>query len=820
MRKFLYKFLYLISIACVLYATILLGAFGYLKSQEKKLLTKVHTAFSKISDGNLTIESIHASLVPQFPFFGIVLQDVVLRDKNWRHHQKDIFQAKQVLVQLESLPLLLGKINVKSLNMINGRIQLLTDTTQYSNHDIFIQQQNNNKGLLELKKINFESFEFEFTNPPKNKNISLSIEQLSIRSKQEGHQLTLAAKGMILVRQLGFNLTKGVFLRNKNCDLDLTCIFNAQEKALRFRQQKIAIEGQQLEFDADFWLKAPEPKFFLAVKSPNLNYKKTIEWMSRGIQQPLKNISIEKPFELNIVLEGKLKNQPIPKIALSGQLKNNTVITKFGTFEKTNFQVSYNNSAEHDSLYGDHYAQLKLYRMNAQFRKMNIWADSSIVTNLTAPVINTNLKAQFELTKLNPIIGGKAFTFQQGNAVINMQLKACLALNKDSISDIDGSIDIQNAGFSYLPRKLKFNNSNFSFHFNDQDIILKEGLINTQNSQFRLKAEAKDFFKLYHKSPEQLYFTASLQSEKVDLNEFERFLNKRLNTKTQSTKKSSDLSNIIDKALALSKTAINLQFQNLSYKKFNAENIQAQLTLLPNGIRISNAQLNHAGGISYLNGNLINWPVDKSHFNIQAQTKNVKIDQLLEGFANFGQYTLLPDQIKGQLTMHAHLEGDFDTKNRLVTDSVLGKVHFSFEQGELIQFKPLLRMGKILLKKKRLELVKLQPISNTLYIRGHQITIPNMLIQSDLIDMQLKGVYNLKKGTDLDVHIPMFDKEKEELQHFDPKMHKGYWIYVKAKDDAKGKIKYEWKIQNKEIAEARNERKQRKKAKEQLQTNP
>jgi hypothetical protein len=119
-------------------------------------------------------------------------------------------------------------------------------------------------------------------------------------------------------------------------------------------------------------------------------------------------------------------------------------------------------------------------------------------------------------------------------------------------------------------------------------------------------------------------------------------------------------------------------------------------------------------------------------------------------------------------------------------------------------------MGRFAFRKKRLSNVHFGKLTNVFTINGDAISIPPMFINSDLISLQLKGIYNLGIGTDLQIEIPLFKLDKEELNAHPTNASKGFRLYVRARDNELGHLQYSWKLRNKEIAKARAERKRRK----------
>ena len=539
--------------------------------------------------------------------------------------------------------------------------------------------------------------------------------------------------------------------------------------------------------------------------------------MAPNIRRPLDSFIFDQPIAISVIIAGRLKHQPNPWVRLKSVISNNTLHTKFGQFDSVNMVAQYNNGGRIDTLYGDLNSSIKIDGLKASYKGIAFKADSTYVYNLVSPAITTIIKGEFEIKKLNMLIGKNSFRFGVGTAKINVKYVGSLSKSNDTTADIDGDINIQNAAVSYLPRQLKFTNCNINLHLYNQDIELKESSINTQKSKIIVSAISKDFLSLYIHHPEKVLFEAQVRSDKIDLNEFQHFLIKRKASTIKKTKLSKFvMPDAIDRTFDLSRTNLSINIQKVVYKKFEANNIVAQLSLLYDGLTLNNVQLNHADGSIKMNGRVYENEEDNTLFNINANVQKVAVDKLLYGFGNFGQATFLPENIKGHISLNSNLSGRFNGKGQFVLGSLRGNTGFELVDGELIQFRPLIKMGKIIFRRKRLEQVHFAPLKNNLSINGNAIQIPPMMIRSDLINMQIGGVFNLDKGTDVDIEIPLFNNDKADLSDNNEEKGKsaGYKVYVKGKDDELGNIHFKWSLKNKEIAAARAERKKAKQKRE------
>lgn len=820
-KRLLQKITKITGLLIIIFLMMLGSLNWYVSSHKQALLSLVQQQFHASFQGTLLISDIEPSIGKQFPNISFVLKDICIRDSQWAKHHHDFVQAKKLFVQVKLWPLLMGKFQLRKFILSDGSINLFEDQNGYNNHSIFKnekrQAEQNSGEDLKLRRLELENIRFSYTHYHHFKNFDFYITQLDAWIDHKNTIKNIHSNADITINNLSFNTHKGSFLKNKNVAFDFQFTYDTKQNTLVFDRQKLMVNNTVLKISALFQLGYLKQNFSLEMYAPKMDYKEGVSWMTPNIRRPLDSFTLAQPIALSVMISGRLNHQRSPWVRLKSIISNNTLYTKFGQFDSVNMTAQFNNGGSIDTIYGDRNSSIKIDGLRASYKGIPFTADSTYVYNLVAPAITTIIKGEFEIKKLNALIGKNSFRYGLGTAKINIKYVGSISKKNDTTADIDGDIHIQNGAVSYLPRQLKFTHCNINLHLHNQDIELKESSIHTQKSTISLSGIAKNFLGLYLHDPEKVVFDVQLRSHKIDLNEFQQFLIKRTAPAVKKTKSSRfPMPDAIDKTFDLSQTNLSLNIHQLVYKKFEANNIIAQLSLLYDGISLHQVQLDHADGRINLNGRVYENDADNTLFHLNAKVQKVAVDKLLYGFGNFGQSTFLPENTKGNISLNSNLSGRFNSKGQFVLGSLKGNTYFELANGELIHFKPLIKMGKIIFKRKRLERVRFANLKNNLSINGNAIQIPPMMVRSDLINMQIGGVFNLHNGTDVDIEIPLFGNDNTSLSENNEQKGSigGYKVYVKGKDDEQGNIHFKWSLKNKDIEAARAERKRAKQKRE------
>lgn len=808
----------LFKIFLVLIGIFMLGIAGmylYVSRHKKEMLQLVQNKFSDSYNGTLTIRDIEPALWKQFPNISLVLQDVVIRDTLWNLHKTDFINVKNVYLKLKFWPLLKGDIQIGKLLVSDAQMTLFENKDSVMNKGIFAKEkkkeQAKSKNNFNLNDFELENFRFRFTHYHNKKHFEFQVPYLAGRVDELQDQLHFHTKGLVKVQHFTFNTDKGSYFKNKDIAIDIAFFFNTAKNLLTLDQQVFEIDGSKLSLTGKFFLAKADNFFTADIHSDKIDYKKGLSWVPPTVKHSLDSFLFERPVNLDMHLEGRLKDQRIPYVVIRSNFADNKLDSKFGQFDSLSFNLYYINGSKKDSLYGDEYSYMEITKLKTLFYGIPVTADTTTVYNLKLSKVKTHAKASFPVKKLNNLLGRQSFLFGKGNADIDLEYEGGLKKEAPYPTNVSARIDIRKAEMTYLPRQIKLHDCNVFLQVKDNDIQVVESVLHTQKSEIKVMALARNFFSLYRTNPDKLIIDATVKSDRIDLNEFQSFLQRRGATAPASKAGKSGTPDFLDEALDVSRTNLDVAIRTLIYKRFEANNIKARLTLLQNGIDMHQVSLLHSNGDISMSGKFSGSNSDKPSFNIEADIKQASLDKLLYSFDNFGQESFGPENLRGTIDVKTKVSGYFNANAQLVPRSLNGTASFEIRRGELIDFRPLQRMGRLVFKKDRLAHIHFEKIKNTLTIDRNRIFIPPMWINSDLIDMQVQGVYNLDIGTDILVEIPLFRFNKEDIAEDSTlSNNKGFRLYVQAKDNEAGEMKFKLKLKNSDINEAREERKKNK----------
>ncbi|WP_158542163.1 AsmA family protein [Pedobacter chinensis] len=800
MKRWLKITLRILSVLIILVIlTWLAGAF-YISRNKKEVLSSILAQLNKNLNGQITATSMEPTLLKSFPGVSVSLNGVLLRDSLWSKHKHDLLKAQDIDVSLNVLSLIVGNVNINQIAINDASIYIYTDSTGYSNTSIFKskpaeeKQSSNKTSALEIKKIDFNKVNLVLDNQKRFKLFNFNIDQIQGRMQYPDSGWTGKIKLKTQVNSFAFNTKKGSFLKDKSLEGTLSAHYSRKLDAVILDPEILKIGGHPFKIGAKIDL--DKSAFAISIAVDKILFRNVALLLSPNISSKLLKFGIEKPIDIrgNIIDDGSGKyGDPLIKVGIT--VRDNVVSIPSGKLTAANFDGSFTNQDTVGGIIGDENSSIKFHRLTAKYFNAPIKVDTFTVNNLSRPIATGLVTSQFPLSNLNNSLGTQDFVFKQGTADLRLYCKADIDNFRFTKPVVSGKIKIANADILYVPRKLHLVKSALDINFDQNDLSIQNGHFQLGKSELNVSCSIANFANLYYTDPDKILVNLKMHSPQLYLNEFLPFLGPR-NTKKKASSGNSmktaskELSNVLE----VSKMNIKLTVGKAIYDKFLAKNLNADISLRGEGIYLNKISVEHAGGTLALDGNIIQQPASNL-FKINSKISHVSVKDFFYSFDNFGQETITNKNLKGYLSSLVNISGRISHAGKILPRSINGKVIFNLNNAALVNFEPMVKVGKFAFANRNLSNVEIKNLDGTLNIRGDKVEISPMQVNSSALNFNVKGIYALGPGTDVAMDIPLRNpkgdenltsKEKREARM------RGIVLHLKAIDDEKGGIKIRW----------------------------
>ncbi|MCW3122139.1 MAG: hypothetical protein JWQ38_1631 [Flavipsychrobacter sp.] len=781
-----------------------LGIALYISKNKASLLKQITAELNEGMNGTLSVESMEPELIRGFPAISVTLKNVLLRDSLYPQHHHDLLKAKDVRVAINAFSVFRRVPEIMNVAINNGSIYLFTDSSGYTNAHIFnrnkVADTSSEKKRPRINHVFLNNIDFTFQNDAKFKLFHLDIHNMEsiVNYNAVGWEATFRQEAF--VRSFSFNTGRGSYMKDKDLSMNISMSYNRSQEVLNVPEQSIRVGNETIGINGTFNFSKKPTEFVLNIGAKNIIFKNAKALLTSVIADKLNIIDIEKPLEVHANINGSMKFRDTPLVHVTWVVKDNILVTPAGKVKDCSFTGLFYNLVDTAGGHTDDNSKVILYGFKGSYEDIPFTADTVIAFNLIRPVIEGRFHSRFPLQQLNPIIGGNTFAFNSGSVSLDLLYKGGIMADDTTESYIYGPIQVSNASMTYLPRNLSFVNTSALIDFQGTDVFVRNAKVQSGSSVLVMNGSLRRFLNFYYEDPAKIVLDWQIRSSRINLNEFRSFFYRRgakyaagpQAAAKPPSGKVTRLSRQLDDVLSYSSVHMLLQVDEVLYKDFTANNINADITMEQSGIALTNISVNNSGGRLVVHGAL-DQRGTVNNFHVVADIDNVHIQQFFHSFSNFGQDAITDKNLRGNLFAKADVSGSITDNGAIMPGSFNGAIAFDLRDGALVNFEPFIKLSKYVFRNRNLSNVTFKDLKNSLDIKGDKITINPMFIESSAINMKARGVYSLSKGTQIDIDIPLRNPKKDELILDDElkqeRAMKGIVLHLQATDGEDGSVK-------------------------------
>ena len=795
----------LLVLVIVLYAV----AFFYIKANKAKIIKQLTEQVSTKLNGKLIIGDADVSLFKKFPRIAVVIKNISLTDSLFAQHKHTFFSAKEAFINLNIFKLINKNQPLTGLTLQDASIYFYTDTSGYTNTYLLKGKKDSSGGPkkttdeINLKSIGLTNVRFVLDDRKREKLHDFDVKDLTVKLNDETEFLNMNADANILINSLAFNLPKGTFLKGATFTGDFKLKYGKETQVLSFDSIDVKIAGKPFNLSGKFDLGDKNPAFSLNVYARKILYEDVKKLLPIRIAKSLSMVSLDKTIAASAKLTGPLRGGE-PYILANWVVENSNLKTPFLDFENASFSGYFNNEVVVGQPRYDPNSIIFVKNFKAEWQGLPVSSNKIEILNLEIPTLTCDLKSAFPLADLNEIIPTNSLQLTSGDAAILLSYKGPIEKNNNTNSFLNGNISFKNGTMIYVPRNVELKNLNGLLLFKNSDVFIQnlQGMV--LDNKIVMNGTAKNILTLINTAPNNVKIDYNIFSPELNLSAFTYLLKKRnaVVRKTTGNKKSfGDMAFKIDNVLERGIIDLTLNAGKISYKKFNANNLNASITLLQDRYVINNVSMQTAGGSMNLNGQLLNSSQNYHTANVNATLNGVDVKKIFTAFNNFGQDGITANNLEGQLTAKVNTSVNINDEGAVLPSSAKGVVDFSLKNGALNNFEPIKKIQNFIFKKRDFDNIRFAELKDKLEINNGDIKMNKMEIQSTVLTLFVQGVYGKKSGTDLSIQIPLNNLKKRE-EDYNPvnigtDKKAGRSIYLRGKTGSDGNVNFKLDLFNK-----------------------
>lgn len=712
--------LFIIALAVVL---------GY--AYEDKIKQFSVQQINKSVDAKIKVDVIELSFLSHFPNASLDFKNVGVFSKD--STIKDVLiDAKHIYLSFDIFDILKENYSLKELVLEDATVNLAINAK--GEHNLHIIKNSNDdkdstKFFLNLSSVNILSSTFNYTNEATKQSLNLLVKKAKLNGNftSENFKINLIGKNII---ERFVNNNREIII-DKSVDLDV--VFTAEPNSGIYNLSKgnISYQGIKMDLTGNLSIYKNALKVNATVKANNLDIENAIKNLPSESKASFKDYNPKGLISLEANVNGYIGGSEIPHIQFVSNLQKASFSIKEPKLSFNNLQLKleYNNGKNSDLKS----STITIDKLQTGSNLGNVRGDIKIA-NLWKPQIKMDLISKLNLEDVKEMLKVDTIRKMSGNADIHSWINLSLSYIDSTDSwglnniSMDHNFTLENASFAFNNSQLEYDSINATGRIEDNNISVKNLVLNSNNTVLKGSISINNLpIDLFQKPAQKINIIGDISSNHLTFKQLVAAF-----PSSEST--DSRFSNNIYLNL-------NLHIGSFQYDKISASNVEGRLLMNNRKLYSNSITLNAFEGNIKASFLMDGSEQGVYHFISDGNISKVNISTAFNQLNNFGQETITDKNIKGSLLSTYNLKTDFDENWDIIKPSVEMSSELELSNGELVDMTSLNAL-KDYTKIDDFSNIHFSTLKNNIYIKNEKITIPDMEIHSDKMNIDLKGVHD------------------------------------------------------------------------------
>lgn len=769
----------------------------YFYYNKVQIVNQINKEISEKINGTIHIGDIKYESFKEFPNLSLNFEQVEIKDSLWVVHKRTLLKADNIRIRLDLIHLLLNEIVLDKIEIDGATSHLFVAKNGYDNTRIF---KSRLKGASDKESIDISVDELllnqvHFISENKQNNKLFDFGKISLKSKivyqhEDWHTnlyLETSAKSM------AFNTLNGSFMQDKTVKGTFDINYIKKKNSINIETQNMKIGKDLFHVKGDFSLNKDIAPFEITIKTTIL-WRDASRLLTNNISSKLDKFDLQKPINANCKIKGDWNKKGEPEILVNTTIRNNELHLPDAVISDCSFRASFTNNSKKGMGFNDKNSIILVQNGSGIFKKIPFKIPRGTIVDFENTIASGSITSNFDMIQLKEIISDDFMNFSKGHAKVNLNFKANIINLEFQKPHFTGNVAVKNTTVKYGPRNLTFQDTELQLDFTESALIIKKLEFKDRLNQVFMEGKINNFLNLYYDNPEKMVVNWSIYCPYFDVKQLVELVANSRAKEMKKPNKTDNFSNKLNSVVDKSQVVLNLKADKMVYGKLLATNAKMTVLLMDSKLIIKKGWVQSSGGTISFDGQI--GPQKKTYlFKSNVQINHVGMERFLTSFNNFGIQSFAPKNIKGKLTAAAAVKGTLFSGGKLDLNSLIGKSQFDISKGALIDFQPIRKIAKFVFPFRNTDSIVFSELSAHLKLKGDQVHIKDLKVSSNILNLDVNGIYSFKDATNLSMIIPLRNPKKDEkikdtIKKEDQR-YKGIILYLKAIDE-EGKMKIKW----------------------------
>ena len=704
------------------------------------IINYVVASVNKNLNAKVAVAKIDLTFWASFPNLSVDFENVLISDSLNSIVQTDtVLYSELIRLKFNPMDVWAGKYELKKLEIHPGTIQLRIDENGRENYNILkkSEEETESKFNLKLEKVTFEGIRFVYADKTSGQFYTSLVDDLELKGEFNEKEFTLAAKSHVFVNEI--KSQQVVFVKNKPVSFDIEIAVNSEKSTFEIPSATILIS--QLPFQLQGKVNPNELYFNISAKQ--LKLEEVASKLSSQLDD-IKKFDGQGFFNLNLILKSDNQKDSPVAIYCNFDIKNGSIREPSQNLKFTNIYL--NGEFSNHAGKGKEFIKVSDLRFNTV---SGPFQGEFLLTNFSQPHYQGKAKGNVDLKSIHALFHIPYIDQIEGSLGLTgkFDLKTDIdAAGQSSIQIVkaNATLDMKEINVSVLNDTRAFKSLNGIVSLDGNEAALQDIRVRIAQSDFQLNGLFQNISNYVSKKG-SLIANVDLQS---------KFINaKDLSSESVSEKIDIQAERAFILPDDIEGTAL-LHIGQLKYETHTFNQLQSNLRIAKRVLTFDNLSLQNSGASMRGNAEIKEIKPEILLISTNVSSDNIYFKNLFKEWNNFDQEVIKEDNISGKAHIDLSFQAPFDMRSGIEKNEIISKIYIKIQDGALKNvstFKSITESlksssAKLVLGKRNIDALenklldlKFDVLENTIMIRNGRLEIPEMTINSNVLDISTSG---------------------------------------------------------------------------------
>ncbi len=723
----------------------LIVVYFYGDDVKKYLVKEINNHLNTVVD----VKQIKLSLVDEFPLAAIEFIDVSAKDAftDKTKNTGNLFKARSIFFAFNVIDIFNKKYTIKKIVIKDGNLHLKIDKEGADNYHFWQTSGDTSQSSFKfgLKEFFLQNTLLSYNNHFSRQYYNIQCNKVALSGRFSSEQFDMDAQCDLFVHNLISDKLR--LLEAKPLRLDFK--INVSDHLKNFVCEKGILTMADLTFETKGKVinNGNSASLDLYLEAQNMNVGSALSLFPEQFLAGIEEYKARGTGYFKSHIYGETDKVTAPRIDVNFGISKGEMIpaNNLSALKDIEFKGVYSNGTSHSP----ETASLRVYNFSATLNNKPVRASFS-VSDFTNPFLKLTAMGSSNLADLSAFIKTDTLENLKGLVDFNVLFEGhTKKISKESFGKNNirtgGDITIKNISFNFKNDPLSYRNLDGSFVLENNNLVIHDFRGNISESDFNFEGVLENLVAYVFLKDQKLHVDATVTSRNLNLDELVKPRTSAVNDTSQSLTFFSDLS--CDLGLTIGK---------VSYKKFESSKLKGSIVFRNKVLSANDLTFSTMDGLINLDGTMDGSRPDSILIACKTSVVRLNVAKMFYQLGNFGQEVIQDKHLKGYLTADIEFASVWSRSLHVNMDKIYAKGKIKIENGELVDFKPLMALSKFV-KLNELKRIKFSTLQNEVLIKKQEIIFPSMEIKSNALNMKIEGIHSFSNQVDYRMTLLLSD---------------------------------------------------------------